>query len=138
MLSDNGSQNIHRVSAPVSGGAYQPDGRDISLLSPAGYFAAAGTVSFGSAFGSSNPNGMWMLFVADLSVAGDKPCCKAGAWTLLPCPSRRTWHRERSGLCLQGLPPCAPSKHWCGISVRDTEKGAGTPPRPGVRRLWTT
>lgn len=80
MLSDNGSQNIHRVSAPVSGGAYQPDGRDISLLSPAGLFAAAGTVSFGSAFGSSNPNGMWMLFVADLSGGGGQAVLQG--WSL--------------------------------------------------------
>jgi len=79
-LSDAGPLNIHWVSAPSSGGIYQPDGRTISPLSSAGSFSTSPTVSFASAFGSSNPNGSWTLFVADVSAGGGQSVLQG--WSL--------------------------------------------------------
>lgn len=79
-LSDAGTLNIHLVSVPSSGGIYQPDGRNISPLSPATSFNAGGTVNFASAFGSSNPNGLWTLFVADVSAGGGQEVLQG--WSL--------------------------------------------------------
>jgi hypothetical protein len=79
-LSDSGSLNIHGVSAPASGGTYEPDGRVISPFSPAGDFTSAGSVSFSSAFGQLNPNGVWTLFVADVSGGGGQSVLQG--WSL--------------------------------------------------------
>ena len=79
-LSDAGSLNIHGVSSPTSGGTYQPDGRNIGPLSSAASFDAGGTVTFGNAFGAVNPNGMWTLFIADVSSGGGQPVLQG--WSL--------------------------------------------------------
>jgi|ERR1051325_1387274 subtilisin-like proprotein convertase family protein len=50
-------------------GTYQADGRQISPISAASAFDAAGTIAL-SAYNDLNPNGDWFLFVADVSGGG--------------------------------------------------------------------
>ena len=73
-LSDSGSGNIHAAGNGVLGGAYQPDGHNISPLSSAASFNAnGGSVTLNDytlGFGGLNPNGTWTLFFADVSAGG--------------------------------------------------------------------
>lgn len=72
-FSDVGAGNqgdIHWYGGSVApSGLWQPDGRAISPLSSATSFDAAGAVSF-AAYQNMNPNGVWTLFIADVSGGG--------------------------------------------------------------------
>jgi len=66
-FSDAGLLNIHNVSAPVSGGIYRPDGRNINPVSSPATFSATLPTTPLSSFAGLNPNGNWTLFIADVS-----------------------------------------------------------------------
>ena len=59
--------NIHFVSAPVAGGIYRPDGRNIDPRSPGGTLAGTTPTALLSSFNGLNANGNWTLFIADVS-----------------------------------------------------------------------
>jgi hypothetical protein len=72
-LSDSASVNIHAAGNGVLSGSYAPDGRNFSPLSSAGSFDPPGSVTLDDpaiGFGGLNPNGIWTLFVADVSAGG--------------------------------------------------------------------
>jgi hypothetical protein len=75
-LSDTGSANIHTFVAGnlALSGTYQPDGFNISPLSSAASFNAnGGSISLdgvGTGFGGQDPNGVWVLFIADVVAGG--------------------------------------------------------------------
>ena len=71
--------NIHSVSAPVAGGIYQPDGRNIDPRSPGGTLAGTTPTALLSSFNRQNANGNWTLFIADVS-GGD--VSKVTSWSL--------------------------------------------------------
>ena len=72
-LSSAGAGNVHdyanHLPAIVNGrltGTWQPDGREVPPGSPRATFDAPGTWDF-STFENLNPNGDWVLFLADVS-----------------------------------------------------------------------
>src|ERR1017187_2897498 len=68
VLNDAGAGgNIHFVSAPVNGGIYQPDGRNISPVASLTDFHNASPTALLSSFHGVDPNGNWTLFIADVS-----------------------------------------------------------------------
>ena len=69
-LSSTGS-DVHWASAGGGQliGNYQVDGRTIGPSSPAGDFDSASRANFG-AYQNLNPNGVWTLFIADVSGGG--------------------------------------------------------------------
>ena len=78
-FSDAGALNIHAMSAPASGGIYQPDGRNINPLSSPATFSSTGASTPLSSFNGLDPNGSWTLFIADVS-GGDQS--KLTSWGL--------------------------------------------------------
>ena len=67
-----GLGDIHKYGdTSVPTGDYAPDGRAISPLATVADFDAAGRAALLSTFTGLNPNGSWMLFVADVS-GGDQ------------------------------------------------------------------
>jgi subtilisin-like proprotein convertase family protein len=63
--------NIHWYGgAGTPSGIYQPDGRNISPLSPPAMFDTAAADANFSSFTGLNPNGQWTLFMADVSSGG--------------------------------------------------------------------
>ena len=61
--------DIHTSPTFPSGNTFQADGRNISPLSEAAAFDSAGTAGLGS-FNGMNPNGTWVLYVADVVSGG--------------------------------------------------------------------
>jgi len=59
--------NIHSVLAPVSGGIYQPDGRNVNPLTPGSVLGSTPSTTPLSSFNGLNPSGNWTLFIADVS-----------------------------------------------------------------------
>jgi subtilisin-like proprotein convertase family protein len=60
--------NIHSVLAPVSGGIYQPDGRNVNPLTPGSVLGSTTPTALLSSFnGLSSAGGSWTLFIADVS-----------------------------------------------------------------------
>ena len=59
--------NIHSVLAPVSGGIYQPDGRNVNPLTPGSTLGSTLPTALLSSFNGLNPSGNWTLFIADVS-----------------------------------------------------------------------
>ena len=78
--------NIHTYGAgsfPVNGlgqvtGTWAPDGRTVDPLSPPSSFDAPGNAGLDS-FVGTNPNGTWVLFLADLS---GNNTAEVTSWTL--------------------------------------------------------
>jgi hypothetical protein len=66
-LNDVGSQNIHSVVAPLSGGTYKPDGRNINPLTSGSVLGSTTPSALLSSFNGLNPSGSWTLFIADVS-----------------------------------------------------------------------
>ena len=66
-FSDAGPFNIHNVPVPTSGGTYQPDGRNVNPLTPAGTLGTTTPSTPLSSFNGVDPNGSWTLFIADVS-----------------------------------------------------------------------
>jgi subtilisin-like proprotein convertase family protein len=52
-------------------GSWQPDGRTLDPLSPASAFDSASRTSTLGLFNGSDPNGSWMLYIADVSSGGE-------------------------------------------------------------------
>ncbi len=71
-LSDTASGNIHDASyaGGLLTGTFQPDGRNISPLTPAAILATTPSTAVLSSFDGSDPNGAWTLFIADASPVG--------------------------------------------------------------------
>jgi hypothetical protein len=67
-LGSTGS-DVHWVSSGggALSGSYAADGRQISPLSAPASFDAAGTATLNGSFGGMNPNGIWTLYLADMS-----------------------------------------------------------------------
>jgi subtilisin-like proprotein convertase family protein len=67
-LGSTGS-DVHWASAGggALSGSYAADGRQISPLSAPASFDAAGTATLNGSFGGMNPNGIWTLYLADVS-----------------------------------------------------------------------
>jgi hypothetical protein len=55
------------VLAPVSGGIYQPDGRNVNPLTPGSVLGSTPSTTPLSSFNGLNPSGNWTLFIADVS-----------------------------------------------------------------------
>ncbi len=71
-LSDSGSVNIHNYGgnggSQLSSGTYLADGQTTSpFASPASFSATGGSATFANTFGTTDPNGSWTLFFADVS-----------------------------------------------------------------------
>ena len=72
--------NLHSVSAPVSGGIYQPDGRNVNPLTPGSVLGSTTPTALLSSFnGLNSAGGSWTLFIADVS-GGD--VSKVTSWGL--------------------------------------------------------
>jgi subtilisin-like proprotein convertase family protein len=94
-LDDQAAQDVHSYRSlsytlNASGqltGQWQPDGRAIDPLSPGGAFDTAGRSGMLSVFNGSDPNGVWSLFVADVSAGGEGTLAGWGlAITTVPEP----------------------------------------------------
>jgi Proprotein convertase P-domain len=85
-LSSEGANDVHFYNSFTPSfngngqltGTWQPDGRNISPLSPASTFDSASRVDF-SAYNGDNPNGTWTLFIADMA-SGDQS--QLQSWSL--------------------------------------------------------
>ncbi len=76
---DSTSTDIHTASGTLAG-TYGADGRQISPLSSAASFDAAGTATLNGSYGGMNPNGTWTLFFAD--VVGGGGNATLNGWSL--------------------------------------------------------
>jgi subtilisin-like proprotein convertase family protein len=63
-------QNVLNPGASQLTGTWQPDGANINPLSAPATFLTAGQTAMLSSFAGSDPNGQWVLFMADLSGGG--------------------------------------------------------------------
>jgi subtilisin-like proprotein convertase family protein len=92
-LSDTGAGgNIHSYGGLTTpSGPYQPDGRNISPLSPPALFDTAGTGANFSSFTGLDPNGNWTLFIADVSAGGGQSMVLSWGLTVnaVPTPEPR-------------------------------------------------
>ncbi|PWU15930.1 MAG: PEP-CTERM sorting domain-containing protein [Verrucomicrobia bacterium] len=73
--------DVHTASAGGGQltGNYSADGRTISPLSPAAAFDTASRIAL-NAFNDLNPNGLWYLFIADVSAGGGQ--AHVNSWEL--------------------------------------------------------
>jgi subtilisin-like proprotein convertase family protein len=88
-LSNTGAGgNIHYYGgASVPSGPYQPDGRNISPLSPPSMFDTASTAANFSTFTGQDPNGSWTLFIADVSAGGGQSTVQSWSLTVSAVPT---------------------------------------------------
>jgi subtilisin-like proprotein convertase family protein len=78
-LDDQASTDVHlyrngAFSLNGSGqltGSWQPDGRTLDPLSPASVFDSAARPAILNSFNGIDPNGLWTLFIADVSSGGE-------------------------------------------------------------------
>jgi hypothetical protein len=90
-LSDDGAGNIHLYGGGgVPSGTWQPDGRNISPLGAPSSFDAAGTVSFAN-YQNLNPNGVWTLFIADVSGGGGQSVLNSWELDITAVPEPVNW-----------------------------------------------
>ncbi len=92
----DGYANVHNYqsgSYTISGGqligSWAPDGRNINPQSSGVIFDAAPTSSSLGLFNTTNPNGQWTLFVADLAGGGSSTLVSWGLTIAIPEP--QTW-----------------------------------------------
>jgi subtilisin-like proprotein convertase family protein len=95
-LDDQASQDVHSYrslsytlnSSGQLTGQWQPDGRGIDPLSPGATFDSAARSGMLSVFNRSDPNGVWSLYVADVSSGGEGTLAGWGLQiTTVPEPS---------------------------------------------------
>jgi subtilisin-like proprotein convertase family protein len=69
-------------------GSWQPDGRTLDPLSPASAFESAARSAPLSVFNGMDPNGLWTLYIADVSAGGEGTLASWGVQlTLVPEPA---------------------------------------------------
>jgi subtilisin-like proprotein convertase family protein len=81
--------DAHLVSAPATGGSYQPDGRNISPLASQSSFQSASRTALLSSFNGLNMNGSWTLFLADVS-GGDQTAVTSWGLDIASVPEPRS------------------------------------------------
>jgi hypothetical protein len=88
-------------------GDWQPDGRAINPLSTPGTFdaATAHRISL-DAFNGRSANGVWTLFIADLSPGGGQSRVQSWELDLVSVPEPGSWGLL-SGFCMLGLLGCS-------------------------------
>lgn len=97
-LSDSSTNNIHyyQLGSPTFNGSGQltgtwaPDGRSIDPQSAGSVFDSTTPTALLSSFISTNPNGTWTLFVADMS-GGAQATLVSWGLTVVTVPEPQTW-----------------------------------------------
>lgn len=96
-LDSTSANNIHNYqsdspvfSAGQLTGTWAPDSRTIDPLSAPGAFNAPPTGNTFSTYDGSSPNGVWTLFIADLSGGGQSTLVSWGL-TVVTVPEPQTW-----------------------------------------------
>jgi hypothetical protein len=90
-LSDDGAGNIHLYGGGgAPSGTWQPDGRNISPLGAPSSFDPAGNVRFAD-YQNLNPNGVWTLFIADVSGGGGQSVLNSWELDITAVPEPVNW-----------------------------------------------
>ena len=110
-LATSGTQgNVHNyqsLSPTIMGGqltgTWAADGRNLDPLSAGSAFDTAGTGANLSVFQNTDGNGVWTVFIADLSSGGGSATLNSLALTIMTVPEPQTWLVFGGGLALFGL-----------------------------------
>ena len=110
-LATSGTQgNVHNyqslIPAMMGGqltGTWAADGRNLDPLSAGSAFDAAGTGANLSVFQNTDGNGVWTVFIADLSSGGGPATLNSLALTIMTVPEPQTWVMVGGGLAVLGL-----------------------------------
>ena len=84
-------------------GTWAADGRNLDPLSAGSAFDAAGTGANLSVFQNTDGNGVWTVFIADLSSGGGPATLNSLALTIMTVPEPQTWVMVGGGLAVLGL-----------------------------------
>jgi subtilisin-like proprotein convertase family protein len=109
MLDGDAVNNIHNYgsggpgSYSLNGTMWAADGRNIDPLSAGSAFDAATTSASLSVFQNTYGNGVWTLFIADLSASGSPAILNSATLSIITVPEPQTWVMLAGGAALLGL-----------------------------------
>lgn len=94
----NGGVGTYTLSSGQLTGTWGADGRNIDPLStPTSLFDSASTAANLSVFNNTDPNGLWTLYLADLSGGGQSTLVSWGL-TISTVPEPQTWAMLAGGM----------------------------------------
>jgi subtilisin-like proprotein convertase family protein len=95
------ANNIHDYgNSSLNGTTWAADGRNVNPQAPGGVLYGTSTLDNLSVFQNTDPNGVWTLFIADLSAGGGTANLTSSVLTIIAVPEPQTWAMFGSGLAM--------------------------------------